>query len=322
MRPRRAWITAPAGLLAVMVAAAACGSGSGSGGSQTETKNITVAALPVVDTAGFFIALKDGFFRQQGLNVKYKIVAQSTAALASMVSGSVDIIDGGNYVSFIEAQNRGAVKLSLLADASACAPHTYSILTVPRTGIKKPADLAGKTVAVNLTNNIQTLAANAVLKADGVNPSSVKYVAVPFPQMSSALAAGRVDAISVVEPFLTEAKNSLHATEVSDQCAGPAAGLPLSGTFATQSWTQKNPATARAFQRALEKGQALADSNPALVKQILPSYSKVSPQVAAQIGVDRYPSKFDASRAQRIADLMLAGGLLKSRFDASSMIFH
>ena len=94
------------------------------------------------------------------------------------------------------------------------------------------------------------------------------------------------------------------------------------GNFATQSWTQKNPSTARAFQRALEKGQALADSDPAMVKQILPSYAKVSPQIAAQIGVDRYPSAVDATNIQRIADLMLAGGLLKSRFNASSMIFH
>jgi NitT/TauT family transport system substrate-binding protein len=308
-------------VLAIATVAAACGSGSGSG-SATGSRDVTVAALPVTDTAGFFIALKEGYFRQQGLNVTDKIVAQSTAALSSMVSGSVDVIDGGNYVSFIEAQNRGAVKLSLLADASACAPHTYSILALPRSGITTPAQLAGKTVAVNLTNNIQTLAANAVLKADGVNPASVKYVAVPFPQMGSALAAGRVDAISVVEPFLTQAKNTLHATEVSDQCAGPTAALPLSGYFATQSWTQKNPATARAFQRAVEKGQALADSDPAMVRQVLPTYSKISPQVAAQIGVDNYPSTVSASREQRIADLMFAGGLLKSRFNASSMLFH
>jgi NitT/TauT family transport system substrate-binding protein len=320
MRPRRVPLVLSACVLAVVAAAAACGSSSGSGGSGS--RNVTVAALPVTDTAGFFIALKEGYFKQQGLNVNYKIVAQSTTALAAMVSGSVDIIDGGNYVSFIEAQNRGAVKLSLLADASACAPHTYSILTLPRTGITTPAQLAGKTVAVNLTNNIQTLAANAVLKADGVNPASVKYVAVPFPQMGAALAAGRVDAISVVEPFLTQAKNTLHATEVSDQCAGPTAALPLSGYFATQQWTQQNPATARAFQRAIVKGQALADSDPAMVRQVLPTYSKVSPQLANQIGIDNYPSTVSASRMQRIADLMLAGGVLKSPFNASPMLFH
>ena len=322
MKVRRAPVAALAGLVATVLLAAACGSGSGSGGGGSETKNVTVAALPLVDTAGFFIALQKGYFKQEGLNVTDKIVAQSTTALASMVSGSVDVIAGANYVSFIEAQNRGAVKLSLLADGTTCASHTFSILTVPRTGIKTPADLAGKTVAVNLTNNIQTLAANAVLKADHVNPSSVKYVAVPFPQMSSALSGGRVDAISVVEPFLTEAKNTLHATEVSDQCAGPTADLPLSGYFSTQRWTQQNPATARAFQRALNKGQALATSDPALVKQILPTYSKITPQTAAQLGINKYPSALDPSRVQRIADLMLAGGLLKSRFDASSMIFH
>ena len=321
MRFRRP-LPALAGLLTVAVAAAACGSGPGSGGSGSQNKNITVAALPVVDTAGFFIALKRGFFRQQGLNVSYRLVAQSTTALAAMISGSVDVIGGGNYVSYIEGEAHGAFKVRLLSDGTTCAPHSFSILTLPRSGIKSPAGLAGKTVAVNLTNNIQTLAANAVLQADHVNTASVKYVAVPFPQMASALAAGRVDAISVVEPFATEAEKSLGATEVSDQCAGPTAGLPLSGYFANQSWTQQNPATARAFQRALDKGQALADSNPALVKQVLPSYSKISPQTASAIHLGTYPSVPDASRLQRIAGLMLTGGLLKSRFDAGSMLFH
>ena len=316
----RAPLAAVAGLVATTILAASCGSGSSPGG--TESKNVTVAALPVVDTAGFFIALKDGFFRQQGLNVSYRLVAQSTTALAAMISGSVDIIGGGNYVSYIEGEARGAFKVRLLADGTACAPHSFSILTLPRSGIKSPAGLAGKTVAVNLTSNIQTLAANAVLQADHVNTASVKYVAVPFPQMASALAAGRVDAISVVEPFATGAEKTLGATEVSDQCAGPTASLPLSGYFATQSWTQQNPATARAFQRALDKGQALANSNPALVKQVLPSYSKISPQRASAIHLGSYPSVPDASRLQRIADLMLTGGLLKSRFDAGSMLFH
>lgn len=321
MSVRRAPLAAMAGLVAAAVLAASCGSGPASGGGP-EQKNVTVAALPVVDTAGFFIALKEGFFRQQGLNVSYRLVAQSTSALAAMISGSVDIIGGGNYVSYIEGEAHGAFKVSLLADGNACAPHTFAILTLPRTGIKSPAGLAGKTVAVNLTNNIQTLAANAVLAADNVNPSSVKYVPIPFPQMGSALAAGRVDAISVVEPFVTEAERTLGATEVSDQCAGPTANLPLSGYFATQSWAQKNPATARAFQRALDKGQALASSNPALVKQVLPSYTKITPPTAAAIRLGSYPSALDAGRVQRIADLMVAGGLLKSRFGTAPMIFH
>lgn len=316
----RAPLPAVAGLVAAAILVAACGSGSSPGGP--ETKNVTVAALPVVDTAGFFIALKQGFFRQQGLNVSYRLVAQSTAALASMVSGSVDVIGGGNYVSYIEGEQRGAFKVKLLADGTACGPHSFSILTTARTGIKSPAGLAGKTIAVNLTSNIQTLAANAVLQADHVNTSSVKYVAVPFPQMASALAAGRVDAISVVEPFATQAEKSIGATEVSDQCAGPTASLPLSGYFATQAWTQKNPATARAFQRALDKGQALANSNPAMVKQILPTYTKINPQTASAIRLGSYPSAPDAARLQRISDLMLTGGLLKSHFDAGSMLFH
>ena len=78
---------------------------------------------------------------------------------------------------------------------------------------------------LNLTNNIQTLMTNVQLKAAGVSPSSVRYVAIPFPDMEAALKAGRVDAISAVEPFLAGAE-SAGARQIVSDCAGATSGLP------------------------------------------------------------------------------------------------
>ena len=44
----------------------------------------------------------------------------------------------------------------------------------------------------------------SVRKAGG-DPAKVKFVELPFPDMPAALQAGQVDAIFVVEPFLTAA---------------------------------------------------------------------------------------------------------------------
>src|ERR1700761_3362686 len=206
-----------AGRLALMVISAlsfatlsvACGSASstagGSGaaqatatGSAAGTTSIVVGALPVIDTAGLQVALKEGFFTQAGLNVTVKSVTQSTAAIPDLLHGSIDVIGGGNYVSFFEAEANGTFPVEILAPADDCTADTFGVVAMPSSGISKPADLAGKTIAVNLTQNIQTLATNSVLAADGVTASSVHYVEIPLPDMAGALQANTREAISAV----------------------------------------------------------------------------------------------------------------------------
>lgn len=315
-------LVAVAGVFTTLISA--CGGSSTSGdttSSGLEKKSITVAALPIVDTVGFFIAQQKGFFEQEGLNITVKPVVQSAAAISAMLSGSADIIAGGNYVSFFEGEANGVFKIRVLVDGTSCGRHTFSVLALPKSGIRRPADLVGKTIAVNIPNNIQSLMLNALLSADNVDASKVTYVPVPFPQMAAALQAGRVDAISTVEPFLTGAEKQLGAGDVANQCIGALSGMPLSGYFATQSWVQKYPHTARAFQRALEKGQELADSNRALVEKVLPTYSKVTPKVAALISLNDFPMSLDATRLQRVANLMLAGKLLTKPLNVAPLLF-
>lgn len=325
MRMRSAIAAASLGLAALLLAA--CGGASGGGASGggkggPEKTHLTVGVLPIIDDAPLFLAIRHGYFRQQGLTVTPEVIAQSTLALPDMLHGSVDIIGGGNYVSYFEGQAQGTFSIRVLVAGTACQASSFGVLALPGSGITGPASLAGKTVAVNLTNNIQTLMTGAVLKAHGVSPSSVKYVAIPFPDMATALKAHRVDAISAVEPFLTGAEQSTGARVVMSECAGPTASFPLSGYFATTAWTKQYPATARAFQRAMAKAQALATRDPAAVKQILPAYTKITSAAAQHINLNTFPVTTDPAQLQRVADLMLAGGLVKSRFTVQPVIFH
>ncbi|MCL2583798.1 MAG: ABC transporter substrate-binding protein [Streptosporangiales bacterium] len=307
-----------------IAASAGCGvsgntaSSSGSGG--LEKTHLTVGALAVADDAPLYIAIKDGYFKQAGLDVTAVPVAQSTQAIPDMLRGSVDVIAGANYVSFFQAESKGVVKFKVLADGTHCQSGTFDVMALPGSGIKKPAGLAGKKVAVNLTDNVQTLTLNTVLKKDGVNPSSVQYVEVPFPDMVAALKAHRVDAISAIEPFITGSEQQDGARPVVSQCAGPTAGFPLSGYFATASWAQQYPRTAKAFAKALDKAQALADSDPSAVRKILPTYTKVTPGAAKALKLNTYPATLSPAALNQVASLMRSGGLLTKKLDVSSMM--
>jgi NitT/TauT family transport system substrate-binding protein len=326
-----------AGRLALMVVSAlslaaltvACGSSGGSSsggsasapatGSSTATTSIVVGSLPVIDTAGLQVALKEGFFKQAGLNVTVESVTQSTAAIPDLLHGSIDVIGGGNYVSFFEAQANGTFPVEILAPADDCTADTYGVVAMPSSGITKPADLAGKTIAVNLTQNIQTLTTSAVLAADGVNASSLHYVQIPFPDMGAALQANRVDAISAVEPFLSAAL-AAGGKLVTSTCTGSMADFPLSGYVTTRSWVQGHATAARAFQQALEKGNAYADAHPSVVRALLPTYTSITAKAAASMPLASYPDTLTTAPMQRVATLMRAGGLATPS-DVASLLF-
>jgi len=319
---------AAAGALAVALTAAGCsGSTPGSTPAMTsahlEKTSIVVGALPVVDTAGLYLAQKEGYFRDVGLNVTISPIPASPDAIPEMVAGKVDIVAGANYVSFLAAQAAGHGPFKILVDGTACSSDSFEILSMPDSRITSPASLAGRTIAVNVLNNIQTLATSAALQTAGVNPATVRYRAIPFPMMAHALAAHKVSAISAVEPFITSAELTLGAQPVLSTCTGPTASFPMSGYFALQQWTQKYPDTARAFQAAMEHGQAFADASRAAVEQILPDYVKgLTPEQAAVVNLGQFPTALNVTHLQRVASLMIDGGLLSPTFSVAPMMFR
>jgi NitT/TauT family transport system substrate-binding protein len=309
--------------LAVAAIGLTCSCGSQSAPYSGPAISVTVGALPVVDDVGAYIAADQGIFQKYGLNVTIKQVLTSLAAIPQMKSGAIDILGGGNYVSFIEqaAKAHGAPPFTILSEAATCSTGSFEVLTLPGSGIQTPADLEHKTIAVNLTNNIQTLMINSVLKSDDVNISSLRYVAIPFPKMVAALEAHQVNAISVVEPFATTAEQKAGAEPLLDQCSGPDSNLPLSGYISTSAWAGQNAAAVQRFQAAMAEAQEIADTNRAVVEKTLERYiTGLTPVEAATITLEEFPTSLDAVQLNRVSDLMREAGLIHGSIQASSLI--
>ncbi|MCW2903478.1 MAG: transporter substrate-binding protein [Streptosporangiaceae bacterium] len=319
LRSRPALLTI--GLVVTAALVGGCGGSTPASGGGLEKKTIRVAEVPLVDTAGLHVAIEQKLFEAAGLRVQIVPVAQSIQALPALRNGQVDVIGGGNYVTFLQAQDRGTLELRIIADAASEAPGFMEVLTAPNSPIKRPKDLEGKTVAVNILNNIQSLTLNQVLKAAHVDPSKVKYRAVPFPQMGAALQKGQVDAVHTGEPFGTGLRRKLGARMVVDGGGAPVTGLPVSGYLSTQGFVDKYPKTAAAFQRVIEKAQGLASGDRKQVEQVLPAYAHLDAQTAAALSLPGYPATLDPGRMQRLPDLMVQEGLLKTRIDMRSLIF-
>jgi NitT/TauT family transport system substrate-binding protein len=319
---------AAAGGLAVAVLAAACtssqtGTSATTASAHLEKTNLVVGSLPVVDTAGLFLAQQNGYFKQAGLNVKIQPIIATPQAIPDMLKGTVDIVAGANYVSFFQADEVKHLNLKVLADGESCSTDTFEVLSLPKYGIKSAKDLAHKRIAVNTKPNVQTLLTNTALQTAGVSPNSVTYVPIAFPKMGAALASHEVDAISAVEPFITENELKYGAQPVMSTCTGPTANFAISGYFATSAFVQKYPNTARAFARAIDRGQALADSSRSDVEEIMPNYiNGLSPNQAAVVNLGQFPTSIDQTHLQRVASAMASGHLVPANFSVAPLLFH
>ena len=181
--------------------------------------------------------------------------------IADQVKGTYDIT-GGNYVSYIQAQQSGQANLDIFAEGSVMEPGTQGIYTMPDSKITSLAGLKGKTVAINAPKNILYLMAASMMAEKGINPTSVKFVNVPFPEMATELTSGAIDAALLPEPFASQAEESYGAVPLVDLDQGATTSFPVAGYVVTKQWATKYPRTLAAFYRALEEGQRTRRQQP------------------------------------------------------------
>jgi len=313
----------------LMLALAGCtgalgGTSSASGGLEKTTLN--VAVVPAVDSAGFFVALHEGLFKRQGLTINYTPATSSDTVINQQVAGKYDIT-GGNYVSYIQHYVQDHQQLEIVAEGSVMQQGSQAIYTLPTSKIKNLAELKGQLLGINAPHNINYLLAASVLTENGVTLGNVQFPAqpIPFPIMAKQLAAGKIAAAAMPEPFATAAEQQYGAVKLADLNQGATEEFPIQGYVATRAWAKANPNTLKAFVTALEQGQEIADTSRPAVEQAMeslngPMNGQIPPIVAAVMALNNYPIGIDKARLQRVADEMLQFGLLHTRFDIGQLL--
>jgi NitT/TauT family transport system substrate-binding protein len=204
---------------------------------------------------------------------------------------------------------------------------TQAIYTMPNSKIKTLAGLKGHVLGINAPLNINYLLAASVLTENGLRLSSVQFPTqpIPFPIMAKEMAAGKVAAAAMPEPFATAAEQQYGVVTLSDLNQGATEEFPIQGYVVTKAWAEQNPNTLKAFVAALTQGQEIADTTRSAIEAAMeslkgPQNGQIPPIIASVMAVNIYPTAIDKVRIQRVADVMYQFGLLKSKFNVSPMI--
>jgi NitT/TauT family transport system substrate-binding protein len=244
--------------------------------AKHENVTITIDTLPIANGLPLDLGISKGFFDQQGITIK-KVTLQSGNDIVLALANHNGDIGYLGYVPMMIARTTG-IKLTLVAasevEGTSIDDNWQNILVKGSSSIRAPADLAGKTIAVNALKGVGEVVIKAALQKSGVNPDSVKLLALPFPSMRAALTNGQVDAIWTPEPFLTQALTIDGARIV--MAPGPVLGnhFPNGGYAAPSDWITSNPALAKKFRTAINQSLTYAESHPDEIRALLPAATR------------------------------------------------
>jgi NitT/TauT family transport system substrate-binding protein len=239
----------------------------------TKLTTVTVDTLPISNGLPLDLGIQKGFFERQGIEIKKNVLQSGNDIILAMANHNGDIGYVG-YVPMFIARTQG-IPFTLVAasevEGTNDADNWQNILVKGSSSIRTPADLAGKTIAVNALKGVGEVIIKAALKKRGVDPNSVKLLALPFPSMRSALNNGQVDAIWTPEPFVSQALNIDGARIV--MAPGPVLHnyFPNGGYGALSDWVKKNPTLAKGFRTAINQSLTYAQSHPDEVRAMLPA---------------------------------------------------
>ena len=277
MRSLRRGIVAVAAALALSATATACSGGGDNGGDAKAggqlriAINNTQASLPVV------VADKQGYFKEQGLDVKVTTVADISKIPPTL--GKQYEIGFGVQPSLIQAAARGIDIAAISGNASSSeAQQDYVIMARPEAGIKDPKDFAGKKLgSPTLNGNIHT-ATKYWLKENGVDPASITEMQVPSPTMVDQLKAGLIDAAELQQPFIEQAEKA-GMVKVGYALSAVADPTSMSCWIADRTWATKNGETLGKYRAALDEANTWIKDNADEARQALSDFTGQSLEV-------------------------------------------
>ena len=285
-------------------------------------ETVTLGLIPIVDVSPVYIGVKQGYFEEEGLDLKPSFAAGGAAVVPGVVSGSINI-GYSNTVSLITAAKRG-LPLRIIAPGSQVGgtqAEDHCFIYANGSGpIKTVADLAGKTIAINTVKNLGDVSTRAALEDNHVDANSVKFVEVPFPDMETALQSGRVDATWPCEPFVTTASDAGQRRIIGTLVA-TMPNLQFSGYFVSQNYAKAHPDIVRKFQRAMAKSLAYAQGHPDELRTVITEYSKVSLDVAKRMILPVWTDTTVSRKSiERLTDLSIKYGVISAAPDLDELI--
>src|SRR5262249_50895654 len=171
-------------------------------------QEITVGTIGASSDSPFFIADKRGYFKDEGLAVKFIRFDSAAKAMAPLGTGELLVASGATSAALYNAVKRG-VPLKIVADKAKNPPgFGFEALMVRKDlheggKVKALADFKGRKIAIRAPGNSEDFLVDYALRKAGLTIHDVEPVYLGFPQHIAAFTNGGIDVSLTVEPSIS-----------------------------------------------------------------------------------------------------------------------
>jgi ABC-type nitrate/sulfonate/bicarbonate transport system substrate-binding protein len=202
----------------------------------------------------FRAGIAEGIFARHGIKLEISELATGANNITATVNGSADIGYADIFAGLSSIKN--GFDIGFVAPHNGLSPFQF-ILVKPDSAIKTVKDLEGKNIALGAPPQFKVIV-SSVVKAEGGDPSKVKFTIVPDQTTFGAvLQSDQADAIftsSAVNAYKWIAQFGFRSVGETDTRGLKIADeSPIAGWWATTAWYEKNQDAAKRFTDALRE---------------------------------------------------------------------
>ncbi|MFB1051417.1 ABC transporter substrate-binding protein [Paraliobacillus sp. JSM ZJ581] len=261
----------------------------------TNSNDLTKVKVAEVTRSIFYapqyVALAEGYFEEEGLDVELQTIAGGDKVMTSLLSGRSNIgLVGPETSIYVEAQGAedSIVNFAQLTQTDG----TFLIARKPIDNFSYE-DLVGREFLGQRKGGMPQMVGEYVLKENGIDPHKDLNLIqnIDFANIASSFLSGIGDYVQLFEPTASQFVNDGNGTIVAS-FGEDSGNIPYTAFMAKQSFLEENRDTAKRFTRALYKAQQFIQKNDSeTIARIVQPYFEETALQLLSASVERYKSQ-------------------------------
>lgn len=303
------------------------GAGAAGAAAAEGLTPVTVGAVYTTAAVPLWIADEQGIFEEHGLDVTITQSPNFAASAPALLNGQMQFANAATapIITAIDKDMPIQIVAGVQAEPADPTRGDDQVMVVEGSDIARPADLQGKTVAINAVGSGPYVGIMANYLEDGGTPDGINWVVMNLNEQIPALEAGQVDAIVASEPFRAAAADAGFATAFNAYRAPGIDVIPAEFSdavvVASSKYLAENADVAEAMREALIEANDFAESNPDAVRELLVKKLELTPEVADAIYLPGFRGEVEPGDVQAMIDAMLQMGLITNEQDATALVW-
>ncbi|MCP4114357.1 MAG: ABC transporter substrate-binding protein [Desulfobacteraceae bacterium] len=291
-----------------------------------EQKSIKVGYLRITPNLPFYVALEEGLFLKNGLNVEAVPFKTSNEIIEALIAKRIDFttVAALSVIQSLEVASPGRIKIYQVNYIPKNDPNDYLIVKKGR-GINSIGDLKGKKIGLFPGSNFN-IWAKLIFQNHFAFENQLVTVSLPPQLHVQSLSAQTVDAIYCLEPTATIAieKGIGEVLDVGLVCKYIFDPFPVTANAVLSTFASENKNTTELFCETMYKSMEMIELNPDTYRHYLSKYCNVPENIAAKVklGHGKASSDIEIQPLQKTVDIYFEAGLLKKKISMRSLLLY